>query len=132
MNVSDAAKSDRFFYYGQLPLDEEIASDMMTGLLQGYRKPFYDRSNAGGLDRFQNAPFSISTQINMRHQIAEWAANRNTVVSDGSGGYPDRRVAVSQNSITAQPDNRGGVDVTVEYIQYSGPRAGQAGINVAR
>jgi hypothetical protein len=52
------------------------------------------------------------------YAVANAISKRNLNVTDGSNGYPDRRIAVSQAFISVE-DNMGGErDVKVYYFNY--------------
>jgi len=113
---------DYFFYYGLSPLDEETKHDMVVGLLQPKRSLFYDRNDGAGVGEYENYPGSLVLQVDLRYSIAMWVSRRNGEVSKGNAGYPDRRVAVSQSTISVDvgTDSKAGeVDVGVSYIPYA-------------
>ena len=109
---------DIFFYYGETnDLDLECEYDLWEILLQPGRSLFYNRRFSAGLSQFENNPNGMSLQIFGRYEIASSIAYRNTVVSDGSEGLPDRRIAVSQNSVGFKQEN-GNLDIEVLYFLY--------------
>lgn len=110
---------DVFFFYGQNELSLETKSDIMQNIIQPRRTLFYDRDlDSAGITRYENQPNAIALQINLPYDIVISISKRNQFVSAGEQGLPDRRVALSQNTIRL--NSRGGeVDVTVQYIPLS-------------
>ena len=116
MSLSSLQDFDNFFYYGLNDLQEEVKSDIMTNIMQPLRSLFYDRSNdAAGIKDFENKPNIILLNIEIPRRIVTSLFKRNLVVSNGSDGYPDRRVITSQ-SIIRVDDERGLKRVSVQYI----------------
>lgn len=108
---------DLFFYYGQSLLDLEIQSDLMLLATQPDRSLYYNNLESGGITRHENFPNDINLQVNLRFAITSSAARKNRFISDGTDGYPDRRIAVSQNSIRFEPVG-GELDIQILYIPY--------------
>lgn len=118
---------DTFFYYGQNELEIETKSDLLAILLQPKRSLFYSRAlNAAGVKEYENMPSGIMLRINLPYDIVDSIAKRNQFVSSGENGNPDRRVALSQNTIRLQTDNQGNVDVSVLYIPLADFRQTQS------
>jgi hypothetical protein len=108
-----------FFYWGQVPLTDEIQDDILVGMVQGKRTLFYDRSYGGGIPDYENAPMNLATFIAIRYEAAKLFATRNLVVTSGNGGYPDRRALTSQAQVQIQQDSESGLTVTIGYILMS-------------
>jgi hypothetical protein len=103
-----------FFYWGIIPLADEVQDDIMAGLMQGKRSLFYNREYGAGIRDYENAPNSASTMVMMKYEAVRFMAIRNGVVSDGSDGKVDRRAATSQAVVSVEkvgPD----FDMTVPY-----------------
>lgn len=107
---------DLFFNYGDNDLDLELESDAMMLVVQPARTLFYNNLESGGVS--ENYPNGLSLQVLLRYNIASAFAFRNRVVVDGSNNTKDRRLAVSQNSISFNSNQSGELDVTVLYIPY--------------
>jgi len=112
---------DIFFFYGEKgsDLDIETQSDILAGIIQKKRSLFYDRQDSSGIPERENNPTGFVLEMSMKFDIVNWIAYRNTKISDGSNGTPDRRVAVSQNSIVITENQKGETDVNVEYIPFA-------------
>lgn len=108
---------DLFLFYGSSDIDLEIEHDVMKGVLQPKRSLFYFREEGAGAGEYENYPSGFFMQVSLRYDIANWIAQRNTRVSDGSNGYPDRRVATSQAVIKIE-NLKGEVDIQVLYIPF--------------
>jgi len=108
---------DLLFYYGQNDLDLEIESELMLLAIQPLRSLLYDNKESGGIDGYENYPNDINLQINCRFSIASAVAWKNGIIPNGTEGLPDRRIAVSQNSISFQNDG-GELDMEILYIPY--------------
>jgi len=114
----DEMKSwDLFFYYGQNDLDLEIQSDLMLLLLQPPRSLFYNNKESGGVVSYENFPNDMNLQINTRFDITSAVAWKNRFISNGTEGNPERRIAVSQNSIGMQAIS-GELNMEVLYIPF--------------
>lgn len=116
-SISKLSSWDIFFYYGQNDLDLEIESDLMNLCLQPVRSLYYNNSDSSGVSGYENYPNEFNLQINLRYSIANGVARRNQIISDGSNGYPDRRIAVSQFSISIKQVPNG-INIAVLYIPY--------------
>jgi hypothetical protein len=106
-----------FFYWGLMPLADEVADDILAGLVQPKRSMYYNRSYGAGLSDYENAPISLSNLVMIKYEAAKFMALRNNLVTDGNSG-PDRRAATSQNLVSVQ-SNGAGIDVTVPYIMLA-------------
>ena len=107
---------DYFYFYGKPDLENEIASEILALLMQPTRSLFYSRGyNAAGVANFENAPNAIITQVVLPYDIVEAISRRNGLVSNGSQGNRDRRIAVSQQTVTVE-GKESELDLSVEYI----------------
>lgn len=109
---------DVFFYYGEIDLETEVESELMAGFIQPARSFFYNRQDSCGVYEKENFPNTLSLTINMSYDIVNWAAYRNIYVTNGQNNTRDRRVAISQNSINYEKDNKGNLDATIFYIPF--------------
>lgn len=109
---------DTFFFYGKGDLDYEAEYDLYELLIQAKRSLFYYRNGSAGVSEYENNPNGIALQVFARFEIANAIAYRNTIISNGSIGGKDRRIAVSQNSIGFENKN-GELDVQVVYFLYA-------------
>lgn len=106
-----------FFYWGEMPLADEVADDILAGLCQSKRTMYYNREYGAGIGDYENAPVSLSTVVMIKYDATRFMATRNGAVTDGNGG-PDRRAATSQSIITVEPDGAG-LNVVVPYIMLA-------------
>lgn len=111
---------DSFFYYGENDIALECINDVSETILQPKGSMFYDRANGTDLAANRNNPRGGMLDFLMRFDIAASIARRNNEVSDGSGNTKDRRVAASQSSVEIAYPPKGGADVTVSFIMFSG------------
>jgi hypothetical protein len=118
-SVEQLSDLDTFFFYGLIGLDYETECDIFAGVMQPERSMYYNRNEGCGVETAENYPNTAIAQIGFKYSIMNFIAWRNSVVADGSGGHPDRRVAASQSSIDVSADYDGNVDITVLYIPYS-------------
>lgn len=109
---------DYFFYWSKNDLREEIEFELIQGLWQPKRSMYYNRREGAGVQESENLPNGLSMLIDLRFNIVNWIAYRNTQVSDGTDDLPDRRVAVSQAFIDINQDKKGNADVNVLYIPF--------------
>lgn len=108
-----------FFYWGEVPLEDEVDDDVRAALLQPRRSMFYNRGYGCDLTSYENSPVSFLTQVQLKYEAVRALANRNSVVTDGSSG-PDRRAATSQSIIEVEPAKDGaGYDMSVNYVMLS-------------
>ena len=110
---------DNFFYYGEGNLRDEIRNDIIEGLVQPRNTLYYARELGAGLSGFENFPGGLLLEIGIRYTVVDFIARRNQLVSDGTNGTPDRRVAVSQHSVGIQRDNMGNITVTIYYVPFA-------------
>lgn len=114
--VEQFADFDMFFYYGSGQLEDETKSDIFQNLMQPKRSLFYDRFyDSAGMKEYENRPNSFALRVNMPYDIVTSLSKRNTVVSAGENGNPDRRIAVSQATIRIE-NERDNVKTSVLYI----------------
>lgn len=106
-----------FFYWGVMPLDQEVADDVRTGLAQPRRSLFYDREYGAGLSEYEGTAVSLLILIQLKYEAVKFMGLRNSVVTDGNGG-PDRRAVTSQDKVYITNDGSH-VDVTVEFSLMS-------------
>lgn len=111
---------DILFYYGEQGSDLllETESDLLAGIMQPKRTLYYNRRDSSGVPEKENFPNSFILAISTSYDITNWNAFRNTQVSDGSKGNPDRRVAISQNSIEIEQNKKGEMNVNVGFIPF--------------
>lgn len=111
---------DLFFYYGEKgsDLSLETQSDLYQGLIQPKRSLFYNRQASAGLVEKENFPNSVVLAILSRYDVTVWNAYRNTQVSDGTEGKPDRRISISQSSIEIFKNENGEFDIKINYIPF--------------
>jgi len=119
--ITELSNLDVFFYYGEPGSDQlvETESDLLAGIIQPKRTLYYNRRDSSGVPEKENFPNSFVLAISTRYDIANWNSYRNTQVSDGSNGTPDRRVAISQNSIEINQDQKGEMDVKIGFIPFA-------------
>lgn len=116
-DIKKYSSSDYFFYYGKVDIADECKSDLYQIVFQAARSLFFYRGFGAGISDYENLPNSLAIQILLPYAIAEAVAERNGRVSDGSNGLPDRRIAVSQDSIEIVQEG-GNVDVNIQYFLY--------------
>lgn len=115
--IDEMSSWDLFFYYGQSDVDLEIQSDLMLLSIQPPRSLLYNNLESGGIAAYENYPNDINLQVHLRFSITDAVARKNRFIADGTDGYPERRIAVSQNSIRFTP-LRGELDIEIFYIPY--------------
>lgn len=116
-SIDELSSWDIFFFYGQSDIDLELSADLMLLALQPDRSLFYDRMESGGIAGYENHPNDLNLQVNIRYNIASAIAWKNTVIANGLNGLPDRRIAVSQTSISFSQSG-GELDVAILFIPY--------------
>lgn len=111
---------DLFFFYGEPGSDilMETESDILAGVLQPKRSLFYNRRDSAGVTGRENMPNSLVLSIMTKYDITTWNAFRNQNVSDGENGTPDRRVAISQETVSIRQDGQE-MDVLIEFIPFN-------------
>lgn len=116
--MNDLADFDMFFYYGQNDILDEIQSDINIMLAQPKRSLFYSRSyGAAGVQEYENAPNAVNIAVSVPYDIVKEISKRNSIVSNGQDGGPDRRVAISQNTIKIEQD-KDTLNIKVLYIPF--------------
>ena len=116
-NQKQLSDIDIFFFFGDNDLGMEVESELLRGILQPKRSMFYNREEGAGVKEYENRPSGITLDVGVRYDIANWVSQNNARVTDGSEGYPDRRIAVSQNTINVERKN-GQVNIDVLYIPF--------------
>jgi hypothetical protein len=106
---------DTFFYAGQIDLRTEIAEDIEMSLVQPKRSIPYFRAYGAGVSEYENQPITFDMMIRLRYEIALWLAKRNSYVSNGDNGTPDRRAVTSQMAITVNRSENG-LDIDVPFL----------------
>ena len=119
-DYSQLSDFDIFFYYAENggDVDLEIQSDVLMGLTQPKKLLFYDNQEGAGVKEKENSPLSLIFQIGVSVNIVNWISKRNTEVTDGTNGTTDRRVAISQQSIQMQYDDKGQLQISATYIPF--------------
>jgi len=107
-----------FFYYGTLDLNLEIESDIAQLISQPKQSMFYNRSDGCSMADYENYPNTLLLEIMIRFDIAKGVYNRNLYVGDGTGGTKDRRVAISQWSISTERSG-GNLNIQVNYLPFN-------------
>ena len=105
-----------FFYAGQVPISDEVNDDVLVGIVQSKRSMFYNRGYGAGVADYENTPMTFSTFVALRYEVAKWLATRNSVVTNGQNGYPDRRAVTSQDLVTVTQDSESSLTILVQYI----------------
>jgi len=113
------ASSDYFFNYGLLDSKDEAKHDLIEVIVQPQKSMFFFREFGAGIKNMENFPSGLRLRIAVTYGIANAVAFRNTVVTDGSEDYPDRRLAVSQDSIEYKQDDAGNLDLSIFYFLYA-------------
>jgi hypothetical protein len=106
---------DSFFFAGDMDIDKEIKDDIEVSVMQSKRSLPYFREYGGNLEQYLNIPFSYTTVIKIRYEITSWIAQRNSYVSNGDNGTPDRRAVSSQSVIDVEKYNMG-MNIGIRYI----------------
>ena len=109
---------DKFFYYDSVSVEDMNKSDLNEILTQPEKTLYYFRSF--GVDMKQNYPLSGFNSLLVAYSIANAVAKRNQSVTDGSDGFQDRRIAVSQSFINVKDRSTGERDINVYYFNYKG------------
>ena len=117
-SIDELSSWDIFFYYGQSDINLEMQSDLMLLALQSDRSLYYDRRESGGIAGYENHPNDLNLQVNIRYNIANAVAWKNGISASGIDGMPDRRIALSQNSISFLKSG-GELNVALLFIPYS-------------
>jgi len=118
-DYSQLSDFDTFFYRGSNDIELENQSDILWGILQPKRSMSYNRREGCGITDRVNEPNAIQLTIVGRYDITQWVGYRNTYVTNGQNNTKDRRVAVSQSTISFEQNNKGEVDVKVLYIPFA-------------
>lgn len=102
MDFGAASDINNFFYAGMVDLDTQIQSEVLQAITQPKRSMFYFRDAGAGIPEYENTPITAQSRIMMAYDVVMAIAGRNAQVPNGSTGGVDRRVAVSQNSVTIE------------------------------
>lgn len=114
--IEQLSDFDMFFYYGSNTLEIETKSDILQNIIQSKRSLYYNRSmDAAGIKDYENRPTSFFLKINMPFDIVTSLSKRNISVSAGENNLPDRRIALSQNTIRIELD-KFNIKVSILYI----------------
>lgn len=116
----EISNSDYFFFYGEgiIPLQDEAQHDIFEQVIQPRRTYFYNRQEAIGITEFENYPSSLVAEILTRFRVAQGISFKNTLVTDGSNGQLDRRVVVSQNTVSTRfVDDL--LDIGIQYFLFA-------------
>jgi hypothetical protein len=116
--LKELADINIFFYYGLLDLDLEIESDMAQIISQPKKSMFYNRSEGCGISDYENYPNTLLLEIMLRFDIVSGIYWRNSNVGDGTNGTKERRVAISQWSISTERI-RENLNVAINYIPFN-------------
>jgi len=107
---------DYFFYYDNINVPAINKNDMFQILLQPAKSMYYNRSY--GVETHLNFPQAGFNQLLLAYSIANAISKRNLSVTDGSNGFQDRRVAVSQSFIQVEDGAVGERNLNVYYFNY--------------
>lgn len=114
-DVEKYYSDDFFFYYGDNDLKEEIEHDLLEQAMQPHRSYYYNRQEAIGISQFENYPNTITLYVLIPYVIANGVAFKNTIIEDGSYSDKDRRVIVSQATISIRQGS-GVLSVNIGYL----------------
>jgi hypothetical protein len=104
-----------FLYYGKNSLQVETLNDLQSGCIQPKRSLFFNRQDSCGISDYENYPNGFALSVSMKAAIVKWIQYRNGYVSNEN---PDRRVAVSQNTIEIQQSGQE-VKLDITYIPFT-------------
>ena len=107
---------DFFFFYGDNPLNDEIQHDILEQCFQPERSYYYNRKEAIGISSYENHPSTLTMLIMLPYKIADGISYKNLQVEDGSYSEKDRRVAVSQGTISVRRQSTGVLGVNIQFI----------------
>lgn len=113
--INQLQSSDYLFFYDDIDVAQMNEHDLMELLQQPRRRLFYNRNSGVGVHESENYPNGIALQVGLRYDIVNGIAIRNTLVTDGSQGQKDRRVAASSESIGITQKS-GEADIQVYYL----------------
>lgn len=113
------ASSDYFFYYQNIDFRDMCKHDLLELLSQPARSMYFFSKYGAGIKNFENFPTGFIMRIGITYGIANAIAKRNTFVTDGSGGTPDRRIATSQEAVEYEQGEMGNLDVSVFYFLFA-------------
>ena len=107
---------DFFFLSGELPLLDEIQEELRQLFLQPRNALFFNRSEGSTIPFRENSPGSIQQEIELRHDIVDAAGRRNIVTDDGELTGRDKRVALSQHTVSFNRPTQNALNITVSYF----------------
>lgn len=109
--------SDHFFYYGLDTVNNETRGDVVLNLVQPRDSLFYSRGlHSSGVSEFENEPINLNMIIQLPFEVVSSLSKRNSFVSRGENGNPNRQIAVSQSTVSVETRDTGEVDLSVFYI----------------
>ena len=115
--------AEGFFFWGTLPIQQEVSEDILTGVMQPKRSMYYNRDYGAGLPEYENSPISLVTIVTMRLEVAKFFSLRNSRVTTGQlvNGiqYPDRRAATSQTAVNVVDEGGGGLAVDIPFFMLA-------------
>lgn len=109
---------DFFFFYGDNNLDDEIKHDLLEQCLQPSRSYYYNREEAIGISDHENSPNSVVLQILLPYKIANGISYKNDLVEDGSYSDIDRRIALSQSTISIRRIDTGNLGINILFVPF--------------
>ena len=115
-DIDNLYSDDFFFYYGDNDLSEEIQHDILEQCFQPDRSYYYNRKEAIGVSSYENHPSILSMLIMLPYKIADGLSYKNNQIEDGSYSNKDRRIAVSQGTISIRKLDIGSIGVNILYI----------------
>lgn len=119
MDVNELSDFDIFFYYGEGDLEIETKSDILMNLLQDKRSLLYNADEGAGISAYENFPNANYIRVLLPYLIVDSLSRRNSNVSNGENGLPDRRVAVSQSTIFIE-NSDSHISISVYYVPLTG------------
>lgn len=118
MTLQEAGDSDLIFFYDSVDVRKETEADILGMLVQPKGSMFYFRRLGCDVLGDENAPAAVSTMIKLKADVVGAFGFRNSQVTNGSLGFPDRRAFTSQSVITVEQDGQtGDTDVSVPYVE---------------
>lgn len=107
---------DFFFFSGTLPLLDEIQEEVRQLFLQPKGQLFFDRAEGTDIFLRENSPSGIRQEIDIRFDIVNSAARRNTIVDNGEETGRDKRIATSQFAISFRRPDQGTLKTSIGYF----------------
>lgn len=120
MLFAELSDFDVFLFYGR-DLDTETIIleaqvDVQQELIQPRRSLWYHRSFGAGVPNYENFPLGVFMQVGIPYDVVQAITRRNSEVTNGQDGLPDRRIAISQNNVRVEQDAQGNTDVEVTFL----------------